>query len=171
MSYCEPPSRRLCELGQGGSILDVGCGNGRNTYALLAAGWEVVALDIRIECLKALRTLQGLLHLLNADANMLPLRSCSLDAVLDSFTYTFLDKERYAKEVARVLREGGVALVEFDDDPHVKSCPELLMLAEPLVTRLSLEKVWVLSHEWGNVAIEKAQVPFLALLLVKRSAC
>jgi len=98
------PSARLKELGEPGRVLDVGCSSGRNSIKLLSAGWEVVALDIGIG---GIRDLGGaLLHVVRADANAMPFRAGSFDAVLDSFTYTFLNSEKYAAEVARLLREG-----------------------------------------------------------------
>jgi len=162
------PSARLKELGEPGRVLDVGCGNGRNSVELLSAGWEVVALDIDVS---GVRGLDGVfLHVVRADANAMPFRAESFDAVLDSFTYTFLDKEKYAAEVARLLKEGGTLLLEFDDDPHVRGYPELLMMAEPVVRRLRLERLWLLGHAWGDIQVETRQVPFLALLLIKRSS-
>jgi SAM-dependent methyltransferase len=95
------------------SILDLGCGAGRTTQALSAAGWKTVALDLSAPLLDVARRRGPRLALVQADAAALSFRSGRFDAVLFSFNgldYIYPESERVRclTEVLRVLKPGGV---------------------------------------------------------------
>jgi SAM-dependent methyltransferase len=100
-------------------VLDLGCGDGEITELLLAdPRLDVVALDLSAEALVQLRSrrtasARDRLRSVRGSAYELPFRDRAFDAVV-SFGYasaaSYDDVER---EVARVLRPNGIAVVDF----------------------------------------------------------
>ncbi len=101
-----------------GGLLDVGCGNGRNSLHFAEAGWRVTSVDLIEPTLEALRqkaTASGLAEKIQtqrADLSQVwPLPDRAFDVVFDSFCYFHLmtenGQECYTRELARVLRPGG----------------------------------------------------------------
>ncbi len=117
------PSHALVELARGYDLsvekaLDLGCGNGRNSFYLAKSGANVTAIDFSKEALNILRhekrksNLPGSIKQLNIDiSNGLPLESNSFDLVLDSYCLCHFISEKELKdaitEVHRVLKPGG----------------------------------------------------------------
>jgi ubiquinone/menaquinone biosynthesis C-methylase UbiE len=83
----------------GSWILDLGCGTGTHTAMLRNARCRAVGLDI-------LGTGD-----VRAQAEALPFRAESFDGVLVSVSLPYLDERRAIREVARVLRGGGMARI------------------------------------------------------------
>lgn len=100
-------------LPPGARVLELGCGNGKNTGMLLRQGYEVVALDFSRAAIGAARA--GLMesgtgHAMLADARTLPLRPQSCDAVTARHIIghmTRAGRVAIAAEIFRVLRGGG----------------------------------------------------------------
>lgn len=107
---------RLMGLGPSSTVLDVACGRGTSAVALAARfGCRVVGVDLsaaNIEAAQAAATSAHLDHLLEfrvGDAEQLPQATHSVDSVLCECAFcTFPDKPTAAREIARVLRPGGV---------------------------------------------------------------
>ena len=100
-------------------VLDLGCGHGDLTPLLLAdPRLEIVALDLSAAALGQFRARQGArlpdrLSLTRASVYELPFPDGAFDAVV-SFGYASAASYEGAEwEVARVLRPGGVAVVDF----------------------------------------------------------
>ena len=109
----------------GARVLDLACGAGRHAVALARAGAKVVGLDLSLPLLRATRRRWGDARLVRADIRVLPLRSGSLDAVVNLFTsFGYFDRdaehERAVAEVARVLRPGGTFALDFLNAPQVR---------------------------------------------------
>ena len=164
------PSPRLRELaealGPGARVLEVGCGGGRNTRYLSGVGFEVVALDVASV---PLLLLGACCDRVRATADFhLPFVSSSFDAVVDSYAFTFVVERRlYARELRRVLKPGGLLLLEFDAEPHVLGHEELEAAAresfEGLFGFLYVRRV---HHAWGCLYDEtKEEIPAIAALL------
>lgn len=95
-----------------GPVLELGCGNGKLLRPLRAAGVDAVGLDIAFHALRRLKP--GTPRVL-ADAAALPFRDGAFSAVLDVHCTGHLDaagRARAAAEAARVLRPGGLLVVE-----------------------------------------------------------
>lgn len=116
-------SRGIGRRGQ--RVLDLACGPGRHSKALQQRHAQVVGLDLSMPLLLTARH-RGAGPLLRADMRLLPLREGSFDAVLNLFTsfgYFASDQEhqRVLSEVARVLRPGGVFVLDFLNAPAVRA--------------------------------------------------
>lgn len=101
----------------GDRILDLACGAGRHAAPLGRRGAQVVGLDLSMPLLVTARH-RGAGPLLRGDMRALGLRSGSFDAVLNLFTsFGYFDSdrehERVLREVSRVLRPGGVFILDF----------------------------------------------------------
>ena len=95
-------------------ILDAGCGTGGLATRLTAAGKIVTALDLREEALACCRE-RGLKNLVQGSVNALPFPESSFDAVLslDVWYHCDVDDQQAACEAARVVRPGGIVLVNL----------------------------------------------------------
>jgi SAM-dependent methyltransferase len=89
------------------TVLDLAAGTGLLTRALLAAGVDVVAVepDDRMRAVLAARSPQ--VRAVAGVGEDLPLPDASVDAVLVSSAWHWMDPARAVPEVARVLRDGG----------------------------------------------------------------
>lgn len=94
-------------LGDGpGRLLDVGCGGGAHAVEFAEHGWSVTGVDVSTGQLELARR-RGL-DVVEADAAELPFEAARFDAAVSMFTHTDVaDFPAVAREVARVLREGG----------------------------------------------------------------
>ncbi len=104
-----------------GLVLDLACGSGRHCVALEKAGYEIVGLDVSSTLLKIAKSKSSettlKLILIRADMRFLPFRAEVFSSVLSldaSFGYLSSEKEdlKCLLEVARVLKKGGVFLVD-----------------------------------------------------------
>lgn len=105
----ERPVADLVPLLGEGPVLELGVGNGKLLRPLVAAGVDVVGLDLSWNVLRRLGA--GVL----ADASVLPFRDCAFSAVLDVHCSGHLlaaGRAAAAQEAWRVLRPGGVCVVE-----------------------------------------------------------
>lgn len=105
----------LDALPKGSLLLDIGCGNGRNAVYAEKVGLKVVAIDISSGMIqKAIGKTSAATYVL-ADACRMPFESARFDAVIAIAVIHHIETQegRLAalKEVGRVLRPGGIALV------------------------------------------------------------
>ena len=91
-------------LGRGsGRCLDVGCGTGLATAALVELGWSAVGVDLSEDMLEVARG-RGL-EVIQGSADALPLGDGTFDAAVSVWTHTDVeDFSAVIGEIARVLR-------------------------------------------------------------------
>jgi ubiquinone/menaquinone biosynthesis C-methylase UbiE len=90
------------------SAVDIGAGTGALTRELVPRVRNVIAVepDSRMSAVLAARVARA--NVLVGTAEALPLRNASVDAVVGSSMWHWVDEARAALEAARVLRPGGV---------------------------------------------------------------
>jgi SAM-dependent methyltransferase len=111
-------------------VLDVGCGNGRYLAELQARGHRgrVCGADLSAGMLRTARSAAGDDPLLVGDAQSLPFASASFDvALVMHMLYHVPDRARALREIRRIVRPGGVALVLTNSERHFKELDELLI--------------------------------------------
>ncbi len=98
-------------LGAGESVVEIGCGSGRQTMPMLERGLEVIALDVSEEMLSRARAkalaagVAGRADFIRAMAERLPLRSGVGDAaVICSSLHHFSEPVAAIQEASRVTR-------------------------------------------------------------------
>jgi|GEM_PF-3298065 len=123
-------------------VLDLACGNGRDTLYLAGRGFAVTGLDLAAEAVSRLKE-RGRGRFLVADARRLPFGSETFDAVYSfGLLHVFTDdakvqRERVMEEIRRVLKPGGPALLTalWTDQPGC-GLPELCCLTEAEVVEV-----------------------------------
>ena len=111
-------------------VLDLGAGTGLLTDVLLAAGHEVVAVDLSESMLAQLRARLPHVVTVTGGAEGLPLPDADVDAVVAGQAAHWFDPPPAAAELRRVLRPGGVVGFVWNtrDErvPWVRALGELL---------------------------------------------
>lgn len=149
----------LLPRGVGGRVLDLCCGFGRHTLAMREAGLDALGVDLSSELLAhaagspGWELLQGRIY--RADARRLPFRDASFSSVVNlfsSFGYFGEEGDRQVLlEAARVLRQGGLLVMDLMNPQHVRS---------RLVPESSTERD-------GALLVEKRQLAADGRLVVK----
>jgi 2-polyprenyl-3-methyl-5-hydroxy-6-metoxy-1,4-benzoquinol methylase len=101
-------------------VVDVGCSWGRWSVAAARAGFFPIGLDVHIDALAAAKRVSRQLGVETSqvcgDVEVLPFRSGSVDVVFSYSVLQHIDRlkvMRFFGEVARVLKPGGVCLVQL----------------------------------------------------------
>ncbi|MFN8090955.1 MAG: methyltransferase domain-containing protein [Vicinamibacteria bacterium] len=98
--------------GPAARALDVGCGTGLSSVALLALARRVVGIDGSVAMVRRARRADGARYAASV-AETLPFANGSFDLVVACGSIDWVDRGRFLPEAARVLRRGG-ALVPLD---------------------------------------------------------
>ena len=132
--------RAISELGNG-RLLEVGVGTGKN-IPHYPPGMAATAVDISRKMLakarrKVAKLNAGQIHLIEADAQALPLASSTFDQALASFTFcTVADPVKGLQEMARTVRPGGTIILLEHMRPQSRWIGSLFDLLNPLVVRI-----------------------------------
>lgn len=94
-------------LERGARVLDVGAGTGKLARGLVAAGFDVVAVEPGGAMLDQLRINVPEAEPYEAPAEAIPLPAESVDAAFAGQAYHWFDREHAVPELHRVLRPGG----------------------------------------------------------------
>lgn len=98
----------VAKVPDGSRVLDLCCGQGNTTSALLAAGHDVIGADFSPLMLAQARDRAPDAEFVEADAQNLPFDADSFEAVTCTFGLMHVpDQPRALSEIARVLRPGG----------------------------------------------------------------
>jgi SAM-dependent methyltransferase len=130
LEAARPEARWLVEHGVRGRTLDLCCGFGRHTLLLAESGADIVGLDLSSDLLRSARELPDYERhlagrLLRGDAREVPFRAGLFDSLVllfSSFGYFGeLGDQRVLREIARVLRPGGVAVLDLMNPDFVRA--------------------------------------------------
>ncbi|MET8144499.1 class I SAM-dependent methyltransferase [Sphaerisporangium sp. NPDC005288] len=107
--------RELRRLGPPGRALDIGAAGGGNTRVLVDHGWDALVADFSQTAVDLARE-RGL-QAIHADARNLPLPDGHFDLVLAFDVLEHIEEDELAvREILRVLRPGGTALITVPCD-------------------------------------------------------
>jgi SAM-dependent methyltransferase len=108
----------------GGQVLELGCGNGRDTADLLAAGCEVIAMDISRENVTECMRSAPKADVLQVDISKpLPFATNSTSVIIASLSLHYFSWNvtlQIASELKRCIKTGGLLLVRLNsvNDRH-----------------------------------------------------
>lgn len=129
---------RLLSGSGSGSVLDIGCGAGRNAVPLARMGWDVVGADLSPSMLKAAAERHGgqRLRLLRSAMDALPIRSRSIDFIIAHGVWNLARSGHEFRlaiaEAARVSGRGA-ALFVFTFSRHTLSDSAVPIAGESFV--------------------------------------
>jgi ubiquinone/menaquinone biosynthesis C-methylase UbiE len=123
---------KMCEIGEGKNVLNVGCGTGQNSiYIAKNYDCRVIGVDIAEGMiLKAIENAEkeeitDKVEFSRGDAYDLQFEDNSFDVVITSFVSQFLDLKKALKEFSRVAKPGGCIgineMYKSDEIPEIAS--------------------------------------------------
>jgi ubiquinone/menaquinone biosynthesis C-methylase UbiE len=98
----------------GNTVLDAGCGGGRDCRAFAERGFQVIGIDLSVELLKLARDFAPECEFLQADLRKIPLADNSIDGLWSCASLLHLkhkEVRRALLEFRRVLKTGAVCCV------------------------------------------------------------
>jgi ubiquinone/menaquinone biosynthesis C-methylase UbiE len=102
-------------------VLEIGCGSGKIAIPLHREGYEMVGVDIDELPLQLFRRNNGTVRIARGDALDLPFRDGTFDcAMAIELMDSIVNRERSYMEVLRVLKPGGLFLIQFSNKRSVK---------------------------------------------------
>lgn len=104
-----PSSPEMGHYQPGGTVVDVGCGNGDQLSRLRDAGCRAIGLELAPEAARACRTMGHAVII--ARAENLPFRTNSCQGVLCKVVIPYTDERLAIEEIGRILAPGGVAVL------------------------------------------------------------
>jgi SAM-dependent methyltransferase len=99
------------------TVLDLGAGTGKLSRALIATGFDVIAVEPLASLREVLATSIGPDRVREGVAESIPLPDASVDAVTAADAFHWFDRARALEEIRRVLRpSGGLAVLTMLPD-------------------------------------------------------
>ena len=99
------------------AAVDLGAGTGRLTASLCERGLEVIALEPDVEMAKLLTARLPQIRVEIATAEHMPLPDASVDAVFIGQAFHWFSRPEADREIARVLRPGGIVAILTNVNP------------------------------------------------------
>ena len=138
-----PYLKKNIKLLNGKTVVDIGCGNGRNSVYMKDLGYDVVAIDMAVE-----DALKGGInaHSVVLGHDKLPLNKGYADIILANYIFMFLDMGELScilSEIQRISHVGTKLVVELypAKDSYCKDNNQCEKLLNFIILQLS-EKSW-----------------------------
>jgi ubiquinone/menaquinone biosynthesis C-methylase UbiE len=139
---------QLFRWGEDATVLDVGCGDG--VWAAVAQRRAprgcVVGLDFSLGMLQGVAARAPGAARMQGDANVLPVRDASVDAVIAAWMLYHVDRDRALPEYRRVLKPGGRLVAATNSPEFLPTLDEMVRRAASTVAGRDLT-TWL-----GNLA-------------------
>jgi ubiquinone/menaquinone biosynthesis C-methylase UbiE len=148
-------------------VADFGCGSGYFSVPIARKVRKVYGIDVQQEMLKYLEQKLRKQKISNVETvlskgNDIPLENKSLDLLLTVNTlHEFREKEKIAKEIKRVLKQCGKAVI-------VDFVKKEMSRGPPVKIRVSKQQAIVLFENEGLKFLESHMFPFHYLLIFQR---
>jgi ubiquinone/menaquinone biosynthesis C-methylase UbiE len=115
-----------------GKILDLGCGTGLFLRAYEEQGGCGIGLDLSREMIRRARTRCGTSEFFVGNAEVLPFRNGSFDAVCSLMAFSYVKRpDRFLAEAMRVLRPGGmISICTLGKNLLTSGLPAIYTMAE-----------------------------------------
>lgn len=143
--------------GKGELILDGGCGRGNLSYEMKKRGARVIGIDISRNLLRKAKSVsrfaEGESTFIVGSLTCLPIRSDSFDKVLlSSVLQHILDYKKALQEIQRVLKTGGILVINVLSDRLFLYLPCMFGKGYPTVEQ-RLWKEYKAYHKWSAKAL------------------
>ena len=137
--YAEMFSEFLKSQGVQGTVLDVGCGSGRDVNVFAKKGFDAIGIDYDIREIKRAKERFPSLDVRLGNVEQLDFSDTSIDAVYMINVIHYVDGEKSLGEAVRVLMQGGFFFVHFnlsivDDEGSIDYTPNSKGVLELLST-------------------------------------
>lgn len=113
----------ISEKAMSGYVLELGCGNGRDTVDLLSAGCRVIAADLSMENLRECDMAVPQASLLQLDnGKTLPFANSSIAVIVASLSLHYFSWDvtmQISSELSRCFKPGGVLIARFNSTNDV----------------------------------------------------
>lgn len=152
-----------------GRVLDLGCGPGRTTSALVELGYDVVGLDLTERFVEFARSFVADAEFVLGDARSLPFEDETFDQAL--FSYNGIDdmaseneRIRTLREIRRVLAPGGIFAFSSHNRwstyvPNSLTADGLRQLAEFWYRNLQEGRLFS-PYKWDNTGVGEGSVRY-----------
>lgn len=114
--------KQIVELYSPKNILEVGCGTAHWLKVLANYNLQLYGCDYSIGMLKQANCSTSNIHLLNADANLLPVKPNSIEMIICvNAIHHFIDKKKFIIDSAKLLKKNGIlSIIGLDPrDPEI----------------------------------------------------
>ncbi|MFA6082457.1 MAG: methyltransferase domain-containing protein [Patescibacteria group bacterium] len=112
--YAETFAKFLKEVGFGGLLVDIGCGNGRDVDCFVKMGFRSIGVDNKTDEVALSRKNYPELTFEVQDVEKLKLADNSVDAFYMINVIHYVDKEKAISEIVRALKPNGYFFVHFN---------------------------------------------------------
>ncbi len=113
-SYAESFTGFLKDIGFSDTLVDIGCGNGRDVNFFSNSGFDVLGIDNSEECIENCRRRFPELRFEIQDAENLRFEDSSIGAFFMINVIHYTDKEKAMEEVFRTLKQNGYFFIHFN---------------------------------------------------------
>ena len=108
----------LSDFEKGGKVIDIGCGTGEMLELFREHGFYTCGLDYSLKMLLAIskNIMKHQVSLINGEIEKLPFQDECFDGVVSAGVIEYLNEDQKAlREIARILRPGGYAIITLSN--------------------------------------------------------